>query len=58
MSRVQLANLTDEELLRYAYIERNDFLVQELCARLGALLDTNLRLSDEVEDLTNEAIAR
>jgi hypothetical protein len=39
MSRVQLANMTAEELLRYAYMESNDPLVQELCKRLIALLD-------------------
>lgn len=39
MSRVQLANMTVEELLRYAYMENNDPLVQELCKRLISLLD-------------------
>ena len=39
MSRVQLANMTDEELLRHAYMEKDDPLVQELCARVARLID-------------------
>ena len=39
MQSVQYRNLTDEELLRYAYMESTDPLVQELCARIARLLD-------------------
>lgn len=39
MQSVQYRNLTDEELLRHAYIESTDPLVQELCARIARLLD-------------------
>jgi len=44
MSRVQLTNMTDEELLRYAYMEKDDTLVLELCARIARLLDENAEL--------------
>lgn len=44
MSRVQLANMTDEELLRYAYMEKDDPMVQELCSRIARLLDENAEL--------------
>lgn len=38
--------MTDEELLRRAYIEREDPLVQELCSRIA-------RLIDELQELKN-----
>lgn len=48
MSRVQLANMTHEELLRYAYMEKNDPLVQELCARMAQLIDENAELKAQL----------
>jgi hypothetical protein len=36
--------MTTEELLRYAYIEKDDELVQELCKRLALLIDENAEL--------------
>ena len=39
MQSVQYKHLTDEELLRRAYMESVDPLVRELCERLAKLLD-------------------
>jgi hypothetical protein len=48
MSRVQLANMTNEELLRHAYMEKNDELVQELCMRIAQLIDENAELKAQL----------
>jgi hypothetical protein len=53
MSRVQLANMTDEELLRYAYMENDDALVQEMCARIARLLDENAELKVQLKSQTH-----
>lgn len=53
MSRVQLANMTDEELLRYAYMEKDDPLVLELCARIARLLDENAELKVQLNFKTH-----
>ena len=50
MSRVQLANMTDEELLRHAYMEKDDPLVQELCTRVARLIDENAELKASLTD--------
>ncbi len=50
MSRVQLANMTDEELLRYTYMEKEDPLVQELCARIARLIDENAELKAQLNN--------
>ena len=50
MSRVQLANMTAEELLRYAYIESKDPLVLELCKHIARLIDENAELKTEKID--------
>jgi hypothetical protein len=49
MQSVQYRNMTDEELLRLAYIKHEDPLVLELCARIARLLDENaeLKLTDD-----------
>lgn len=39
MQSVQYRNMTDEELLRRAYMQGADPLVKELCERLSKLLD-------------------
>jgi len=52
MSRVQLANLTDEELIRLAYIENENPMVLELCSRIARLLDENAELKGTVTDLS------
>jgi hypothetical protein len=48
MSRVQLANMTTEEILRHAYMEKDDPLVQELCARVAQLIDENAELKAQL----------
>ena len=53
MSRVQLTNMTDEELLRYAYMEKDDALVLELCARIARLLDENAELKVQLKSQTH-----
>jgi uncharacterized small protein (DUF1192 family) len=50
MSRVQLANMTDEELLRYTYMEEENPLVQELCARIARLIDENAELKAQLNN--------
>jgi hypothetical protein len=52
MSRVQLANLTDEELIRQAYIENENPMILELCTRIARLLDENAELKGTVTDLS------
>lgn len=51
MSRVQLANLTDEELIRQAYIQNENPMILELCSRIARLLDENAELKGTVADL-------
>lgn len=51
MSRVQFANMTDEELIRLAYIEHDQPLVLELCSRIAKLIDQNAELQETVKDL-------
>lgn len=50
MSRVQLAHLTDEELIRQAYIENENPIVLELCNRIAKLIDENADLKQAVQD--------
>jgi len=52
MSRVQLAHLTDEELIRQAYIENENPFVLELCNRIAKLIDENAELNATIKDLT------
>ena len=52
MSRVQLAHLTDEELIRQAYIENETPMVLELCNRIARLLDENAELKGTITDLS------
>ena len=52
MSRVQFANMTDEELIRLAYIEHDQPLVLELCSRIAKLIDQNAELKGAVTDLS------
>ena len=52
MSRVQLAHLTDEELIRQAYIENENPMVLELCSRIARLLDENAELKGTSTDLS------
>lgn len=52
MSRVQFANMTDEELIRLAYIEHDQPLVLELCSRIAKLIDENAELKGAVTDLS------
>jgi len=52
MSRVQLAHLTDEELIRQAYIENETPMVLELCNRIAKLIDENAELKATIKDLT------
>lgn len=52
MSRVQFAHLTDEELIRQAYIEHDNPLVLELCSRIAKLIDENAELKGTVTDLS------
>jgi len=54
MSPVQPTSLTDEELIRIAYIEHTDPLVLELCNRIARLIDKN----DELEAHVKELIAQ
>lgn len=51
MSRVQLAHLTDEELIRQAYIENDSPFVLELCNRIAKLIDENAELNATIKDL-------
>ncbi len=51
MSRVQFANMTDEELIRRAYIEHDQPLVLELCSRIAKLIDENAELKETVKDI-------
>ncbi len=51
MSRVQFANMTDEELIRLAYIEHDQPLVLELCSRIAKLIDENAELKDTIKDI-------
>ena len=51
MSRVQLAHLTDEELIRQAYIENDNPFVLELCNRIAKLIDENAELKETVKDI-------
>jgi len=50
MPPVQLANMTDEELLRYTYMEEENPLVQELCARIARLIDENAELKAQLNN--------
>ena len=43
--------MTDEELIRRAYIEHQDPLVLELCSRIAKLIDQNAELQDTVKDI-------
>ena len=52
MQSVQYRNMTDEELIRQAYIKHEDPLVLELCARIARLLDEKIELAETVKDLT------
>jgi hypothetical protein len=52
MSPVQLAHLTDEELIRQAYIENEIPMVLELCNRMARLLDENAELNQTITDLS------
>ena len=52
MSRVQLASLTDEELIRQGYIENENPMILELCSRIARLLDENAELKSTVADLS------
>lgn len=52
MSRVQLASLTDEELIRQGYIENESPMHLELCSRMARLLDENAELKRTVQDLS------
>jgi hypothetical protein len=47
MQSVQYRNMTDEELIRQAYIKHDDPLVLELCARIARLLDDKADLEKE-----------
>ena len=47
MQSVQYRNMTDEELIRLAYIKHEDPLVLELCARIARLLDDKADLEKE-----------
>ena len=48
MQSVQYRNMTDEELIRQAYIKHEDPLVLELCARIARLLDDKADLEREL----------
>jgi hypothetical protein len=52
MSPVQLAHLTDEELVRHAYIENESPMVLELASRMARLLDENAELNQTITDLS------
>lgn len=42
--------MTDEELIRRAYIEHDDPLVLELCSRIARLLDKNAELEKTLDE--------
>lgn len=43
--------MTDEELIRRAYIEHDQPLVLELCSRIAKLIDENAELKDTIKDI-------
>ena len=49
MQSVQYRNMTDEELLRQAYMQGADPLVKELCERLIKLLDAEKLLQERAK---------
>ena len=44
--------MTDEELIRLAYMQNENPLILELCSRIARLVDENRELGDTVKDLT------
>ena len=51
MQSVQYRNMTDEELIRLAYMQNENPLILELCSRIARLVDENRELSETVKDL-------
>lgn len=43
--------MTDEELIRRAYIEYQDPLVLELCSRIAKLIDENADFQETIKDI-------